>query len=55
MAISSQGHIDSLKDVVDALEEGREPFINGEEAMKAVKIVTAGYESSRLAKPVALS
>ena len=55
MAISSQGHIDSLKDVVDALDEGREPFINGEEAMKAVKIVSACYESSRLSKPVVLS
>lgn len=46
MAISSSGHIASIQDVVDALNEGREPFITGEEALKAVRVVSACLKSS---------
>ena len=45
MAISSSGHIASIQDVVDALNEGREPFITGEEALKAVRVVSACLKS----------
>lgn len=45
MAISSSGHIASIQDVVDALNEGREPFITGEEALRAVRVVSACLKS----------
>lgn len=46
MAISSSGHVACLKDVVDALKEGRRPLIDGLEARKAVAIVEACYRSA---------
>lgn len=45
MAISGSGHAASVQDVIDALNEGREPFITGEEAMKAVRVVEACLRS----------
>ena len=47
MAISSFGHIAAMKDLADALDEGREPFINGEEAAKAVELVDSIYKAAR--------
>ena len=38
-------HAASVQDVIDALNEGREPFITGEEAMKAVRVVEACLRS----------
>ena len=46
MGIAADGHIAELQDVVDALNEGREPFITGREAMKAVALIEAIYKSA---------
>ena len=46
MGISANGHIAQLENVVDALNEGREPFITGREAEKAVALIEAIYRSA---------
>lgn len=45
MAIGIGGHIASIQDVVDALDDGRTPFITGEEALRAVRVVEAAIRS----------
>ena len=46
MGIAADGHIAQLQDVVDALNEGRQPLITGREAEKAVAIIEAIYRSA---------
>ena len=50
--ISSHGHQLQLQDFVDALKEGRSPFIHGNEARNAVAMVCALYASARSGHPV---
>ncbi|MHB1158652.1 MAG: Gfo/Idh/MocA family protein [Phycisphaerales bacterium] len=41
------GHPAQIADVVDALRSGRAPFVTGEQASHAVRIVLGAYESQR--------
>jgi predicted dehydrogenase len=54
MAISHVNHRRNLESFFDALDEGREPPLNGVEAAKAVHIIDACYESARSHRPVAV-
>ncbi|UCH35092.1 MAG: Gfo/Idh/MocA family oxidoreductase [Armatimonadota bacterium] len=44
------GHVEQIGDFVRAIEENREPMLNGEEARKAVALILAIYESARTGK-----
>jgi len=44
-----------MQDFVDAINENREPMVNGESARKAVEIILAIYESARTGKEVKIS
>ena len=46
-AINFEGHRLNFEDVVQAIENNRQPLITGEEALKAVKVITAIYESAQ--------
>jgi predicted dehydrogenase len=45
-------HHGLVKDLIEAIEEDREPEVNGREGLKALRIITAIYESSRKKKEV---
>jgi UDP-N-acetyl-2-amino-2-deoxyglucuronate dehydrogenase len=45
-AIGWEGHRRQLTDIVEALTEGRDPQVTGEEARKSVAIITAIYRSA---------
>jgi predicted dehydrogenase len=45
-------HHGLVKDLIEAIEEDREPEVNGREGLKALRIITAIYESSREKKEV---
>jgi len=51
---TNSGHTIQVQDMAEAVLTGRQPMIPGDEAKKAVKIVLAIYESSRLGKEVFL-
>lgn len=53
-AISFLGHQRQFEDFVEALETGRQPFVNGVEARKAVEIILAIYQSAREGRQIAL-
>ncbi len=53
-AIGMAGHIIQLQDFVDAVREGRDPMVTGEEARAAVEIILAVYRSARTGQPVQL-
>ncbi len=53
-AISFEGHRRQLSDFIDALNEGREPLVNGEEARKAVAVITAVYASAETGERVSI-
>lgn len=53
-AIGFEGHRRQLSDFIAALEENREPLVNGDEARKAVAVITAIYESARKGKRITL-
>jgi predicted dehydrogenase len=46
-AINFEGHRLNFEDVVQAIESGHQPLVTGNEALKAVKVITAIYESAR--------
>jgi predicted dehydrogenase len=52
MAISHVPHRRNLQSFFDALDEDRDPPLNGVEAAKAVAIIAACYESARTRGPV---
>ncbi len=52
--ISHQGHLLQIQDMVDSLQAGRPPVIDGAEARKAVAFVRAVYDSAKLGLPVKL-
>jgi predicted dehydrogenase len=54
MAISYEKHKRQIKDMIDAIKENREPFVNGEEGRKSLEIVLGIYKSSKEGKPVNL-
>lgn len=47
MAISIEGHLAQYRDFVAAIQNDREPLVNGIEGKKALEIVLAIYQSSR--------
>ena len=53
-AITTTGHIWLLDDMVKAVKEGRDPFVTGESARKAVDLILAIYESARRGEEVKL-
>ncbi|MEZ4955187.1 MAG: Gfo/Idh/MocA family oxidoreductase [Saprospiraceae bacterium] len=46
-AINTIGHQRNFEDVVEALENGRAPFVTGEEALQAVEVIDAIYRSAK--------
>ncbi|MEM1443272.1 MAG: Gfo/Idh/MocA family oxidoreductase [Verrucomicrobiota bacterium] len=46
-AINFEGHQRNFQDVVDAIEEGRPPSVDGHEARRAVALICAIYESAK--------
>lgn len=54
MAISSLGHQLQMEDFIQALITSGQPFIDGEEGKKSVKIIEAIYESAKTGKAVEL-
>lgn len=53
-AIGNRGHIIQLQDFVDAIREGRDPMVTGEDARPAVEIILAIYKSAKTGLPVRL-
>ena len=51
-SISKEGHERQIRDIVEAIEEDREPKVNGEEGRKAIEIILAAYESAKTGKVV---
>lgn len=47
-------HTAQIADFIAALNEGREPAVNGEDSIRALKILLAVYESNRTGLPVLL-
>lgn len=52
--IDHRGHLGHYLDFMEALETGREPLVNGEEARKAVEIIQGIYESVRTGRTVTI-
>ena len=46
------GHTNLFKDMIDAIENNREPLINGEEGKKGMAIILAAYKSRLTGEPV---
>jgi UDP-N-acetyl-2-amino-2-deoxyglucuronate dehydrogenase len=51
-AITHENHTRNFKAFIDALESGRDFWISGREARKAVEVILAIYKSAREQKPV---
>lgn len=54
-AISHEGHLRQIQDLIDALHEERPPAIDAREARKAVSFVNAIYASAASGRPVRLN
>jgi predicted dehydrogenase len=46
------GHTPLFRDVIEAIKEDREPYVNGEEGRKAMSIILAAYKSRLTGMPV---
>ena len=53
-AISHEGHRRQFVDFLDALDNDREPHVNGEEGRKAVEIILAIYQANETGQTVTL-
>lgn len=53
--ISYANHKAQLEEILDAIEHDREPFVNGEEGLKALEVITAIYRSSATRQRIDLS
>ena len=51
-AVTAEGHVFLIDDLVQAIKEDREPYITGESARKAVDLILAIYESSKTGQDV---
>jgi UDP-N-acetyl-2-amino-2-deoxyglucuronate dehydrogenase len=49
------GHPAQIADMIEAVREGREPFVTGESAAQTVRVVLGAYESHRSSRRVDLS
>lgn len=54
-AISDVNHRAQLRDVITAINEGRDPLVTGEEGIKSLQIVLGIYESSRKGQKITLA
>ena len=54
-SVYGYGHEALYKDFVDALDENREPLVNGKAGLEAVKIILAAYKSQKTGLPVKIS
>lgn len=54
-AISFLGHQKQIEDLLEAIDQGKEPIVNGLEGRKSVQIIEAVYESVRTGKTVSLN
>ncbi|MCD6361658.1 MAG: Gfo/Idh/MocA family oxidoreductase [Armatimonadetes bacterium] len=52
--IAVVSHMEQIGDLIAAVEEGRDPVLDGREARRAVEVILAVYESSRTAQAVEL-
>lgn len=52
--ISHRGHREQLADMIEAIENGRRPLIDGVEARKPLEVILAVYESARTGRDVTL-
>jgi UDP-N-acetyl-2-amino-2-deoxyglucuronate dehydrogenase len=53
-ALDGESHRLQFIDMINAIQEDREPHVNGEEGLKPLKIILAIYESARTGQPVLL-
>lgn len=53
-SIGIEGHVTQVQDMIDAVREGRDPMVTGEQARAAVDLILAIYESARTGKQVQL-
>ena len=53
-AVDVASHAAQLADLLDAVDNGREPAVTGESGRAALEVVLAVYESSRTGRPVSL-
>jgi UDP-N-acetyl-2-amino-2-deoxyglucuronate dehydrogenase len=54
-AISDVNHRAQLRDIIAAINAGRDPLVTGEEGIKSLEIVLGIYESSRNGQKIALT
>lgn len=54
MAVDFRLHMLQIKDMADAIQEDREPIVNGETARRSLELILAIYQSSRENKVVQL-
>ncbi|GMA60212.1 Gfo/Idh/MocA family oxidoreductase [Alicyclobacillus fastidiosus] len=47
-------HCRQFEDMIVAVQDDREPLVNGEESLKVSKLILAMYESARTNTPVSL-
>ncbi len=52
--ITHIGHKDQLTDFLEAIDEGRAPFVDGRDGRKSVEIIRAIYRSAKIGAPVTL-
>lgn len=50
--VYGKGHSPLFKDMIEAINEDREPYINGEEGKKAMSIILAAYKSRKTELPI---
>lgn len=53
-AITAQGHVFLVADLVQAIQQGREPYVTPRSARQAVDLILAIYESARRRRDVAV-
>ncbi len=51
-AVTAQGHVFLVADLVQAIKQGRDPYITGRSARKAVDLILAIYQSARQRRDV---
>ena len=50
--VYGKGHTPLFKDLIDAINDNREPLVSGEEGRKAMSIILAAYKSRKTGMPV---
>ena len=53
-ALAGASHRLQFIDMINAIQEDREPLVNGEEGLKPLKLIFAIYQSARTGQPVQL-